>query len=549
MITLRARSPAFPPAKIAILAVAAVFHWIASASLLAGPPRPAPVEAAGAMPSSLDGVLVIDNAAAMRKSAAFQALRDTINDAAPLQGASGDPEKAWSSLADRLGWNRDDAFDRLLGTRVIFVWRARPPAPPAVFPVSGVQWAIVSEVSESCDRRIREKLRVAPRGVVEGHQILSVENGPYELTTHRFPASDDREPGRVALILGPSGDSDLFDEMVRVATAAAVQPIAQTRAFAAALGLPGDVLLMVRLPQNDGPPDPQWGDYLVTAARRAADGWTADLRIRVASATPELRRIPATSATGFKSLKSDCLIAIVETRAPAAETGEPNPIFSVLTGIGIPDDLQALLGSHQALVVRSAPCPPGIAVSLSVDTTDVVRMIKRADEVMARTISSVETQFGRAQQPAPDFHALAPCAIRSMAIDLPAVSPLMGTAFPIVAWGTVSTSEASQADAKAVPGWWTVAVAPAERSTDQAAPTAVACVTDALARGQHDGPAMPWISLGIVRPGEIAESTGPTIPNLGSWREICRRFQSCEWAFWATPEGTIAGTLELKVSP
>src|SRR5438477_394605 len=82
----------------------------------------------------------------------------------------------------------------LLGERVVVATRGG---------ARGRTWAILSEVAPETERRLFDRLQAAPRAIDAGHQILSIEKGAYELTSH---AGTTRTSLRT-IVLGPAGRS------------------------------------------------------------------------------------------------------------------------------------------------------------------------------------------------------------------------------------------------------------------------------------------------------------------------------------------------------
>src|SRR5688572_29821539 len=79
-----------------------------------------PAEAIGHLPRGVELVLVVDNAGAMRQTAPAAALVQALAGAGFIEP---DLQASWEKLAAELGWPAQEAFDRLVGSRLILVVR------------------------------------------------------------------------------------------------------------------------------------------------------------------------------------------------------------------------------------------------------------------------------------------------------------------------------------------------------------------------------------------------------------------------------------------
>ena len=107
----------------------------------------------------------------------------------------------------------DEALEKLLGRRVLIAWRwaevdggrrgggRRAQAEP--------DWVVLSLVSRDAERRIRAKLRPAPREVHAGQAILALEDGRFLLTTRVL----ERDGGAIVM-LAPAAHVALFKDML-----------------------------------------------------------------------------------------------------------------------------------------------------------------------------------------------------------------------------------------------------------------------------------------------------------------------------------------------
>lgn len=530
---------------------------LAPCCAVAAPWQPAgdgPAEAAARLPRAAEFVLVVNDASGIRASTPWRALEQALGRFAPLAHVRKNPSAEWAALARALGWSEDETFDRLLGRRVALL------VTPSGAGGGGASWALVCDVAADTDRRLRERLRAAPRGVVGGRQVLAVENGNYELATR--PASPAAgaargRPERATVILGPSGRPELFDRLLAGEAVAAGESLEGSAALAAARRLGrADVLALARVDEGDSGAQP-WDDFVVVACRRNGSAWTADLVVHQRHSAPALRRVPQSSDGLFQRLADGSLLAVVETRVPDAE-GEASALESLLGALGFPGPMQAVLGDRQALVVRPAPAAPGVAAAVALDTRDVPAMTRMADQFVAGAVDSIERTLrggrggGEPPAPVPDFHAMSPGAVRVLPMvlhDGPAAAFFKG-AGPMVAWSTrgAQTRPGGPEPAdNAGWGWWVLAVSPAAADDDPTAPVLVRSVAAAVG-AEGGGERRGWITRGVMRPAALESALDRSVPDLGSWRGLFGRFESIGWSVWATEQGELEGRWEVRLA-
>lgn len=156
-----------------------------------------------ALPGSLDLVISVQDLTTMRARAGGQALLAFL-------GEVGEWERSTSALTDlglALDLPADRAIDELVGRACVLgvrgAWGSGTPGVRA-------QTMLITGVSEQTERRVRERLKPAPRGLESGLPILALEGGGVELAT--APGADHQ--GR--LLISPRGSTALFDEMLGV---------------------------------------------------------------------------------------------------------------------------------------------------------------------------------------------------------------------------------------------------------------------------------------------------------------------------------------------
>jgi hypothetical protein len=427
------------------------------------PPAECPVAAASAImdiPDDVDLVVVVENGTDLRAS--------PIGDAAARflaeSGIVVDLTKAWKALGDQLGWSTQETFDRLLGKRVVLLSKSLERG-------GDRRWAILSDVSVDTEAMLKEKLQASPRSIVQGHQILTVENGAYELTSHhRGAAASGRGGGgvggggkpkttrvaandRVTLVLGPAGKGELFDEMLAVLSRAG-GPGAATRQVAANNGPigtmsaheiftlacqtgPTEVLVLAALDpalpeaapsgQPRAAPD-RWKDFVLLAGHRDQEvagnlfqkpegsTWRSRIVVRQTARRDELLKIDPSSDAPFRALASGALLAMVQNAPLPDVLGPWAPLTSILSILPIPEDAKKQMSAGQAVSVRTIGDEQRVSCTFARQTVCTEQLARTLDGEMTARLTSIEKQFG-VDAPSPQNYAgVAPNAVRTMAL-------------------------------------------------------------------------------------------------------------------------------------
>lgn len=616
----RSRARALVPA---LALTAAVAVGIVGAALWlrhgAGPAQPTPATALrpaartpadvlGSLPDDIDLAVIVDHAANLRASPVGASAIRLLDDA----GALKDLQAAWTALAQQLGWGTGEAFDRLLGRRVVLVSKAIPGT-------SERRWAILSDVTPDTEARLRERLEAAPRAVDKGHQILSLEKGQYELTAHRrTPAVPGAkgDAGEVTLVFGPAGRAELFDQMVGVLAGGAPAPLAGHDVHAQAARL-GDAEALVaasfeppRPHDADAPGEPtaphapaaavrpRWTDFVVLAggrddsALRASPGaapgtaWRSRVILRDASRRDELASVSTSSDAAFRALSEGSLLAVVQNAPLPVALGPVAPLDSVLGWLPLPDRAKALTGDGQALALRAAG-PDGaelVAGTVALRTPATRALAEVLDPAIARGVKTFEERLGVATPSPPDFGGIAPAAARVVDITAAPTGPLsiLSSRPLVVAWAYPPLAGADAADgaprvvpaslaspaAPDRPGWWVMTIgqtAPAPGPGQLQAlrppgspPPAPSPTPAELVR--HDAAALTspgtdaaetarWIALASARPAALEALIPTAIPDIRGFRSLLRRFDDVGLKLHITEEGDVMGDLSLRLAP
>lgn len=507
---------------------------------------------AGRMPRSAELIVVFEGAAALRRSALWEALIPALGDTSALADT-------WTRLAQTLGWTPEETFDRVLGSRVALVVQGLPDHAGFLGGVGDgpadagaeARWALISEVSADTERRLLERLAASPRNIVQGCQLLAVERGTYELAIYRPRGQAEAKP-RSMLILAEAKNAALLDEMIGVLTDGAAAPMRGTPAHRALVGLGrADVAVLYRWPQSAGD---AWSDYASVAIRREhGETWSTSLSVHDAALAPDLLKIPVGSDAAFHALGEDALAVIVETRVSGGDQDAPesDPAGVVLRMLGIPPPVQERLGPRQVLVVAENSPPgrsaAGMSVAVALELMDIPGAAPECDRYLALLASSLEGEDETGQGVGvPDFGGVAPGAVRSVPLRCTPGSLcrlLCGDAPPAEMRGDAAWTFAETGQAPGH-GWWVIAAAPGGTDEEGAAGL-VRRVTADLMRGPSDAGAQArWISQGMLRPVAILRRLGATAPA----QEILGRLRELSWSVRATETGALEGTVQIKMS-
>lgn len=400
----------------------------------AGGEDPDVLDAANRAPSEAEFTLIIENAAEIRRGPAGRAWTTLIASLFSMTKTA----DAWAELADRLELDTDTAFDRMLGQRVIFVWSGLE---------SPVDWALLSDVAEATEARLRRKLDLAPRKIIADRPVLSLEHG-------RFQLSIGRSDRGAALLLGPSNGSEMFDRLARSLGGDRVGGLAGTpefRDFRDRLGPPeGRVLVFARLPEGVG----RWAgamidpDGLKTNIRYAAKG-----KRLVGDTTRPI------SMSRWRELAKGSLVAVTEPspdRDDAAKQGLP---VGLLPRLRFGEQTEDLWGGRLMMTLRPGESAP-LAVAAGVEVERVDRIAEPGDAAMASLASWLRARFADDNDSRDlNFGGMFPSAPRSISItrqnvqgDVGGVTALFGPNNLSLHWG-YRPLEKQDGDR----GWWVVA--------------------------------------------------------------------------------------------
>ncbi|MCC6661775.1 MAG: hypothetical protein IT437_12915 [Phycisphaerales bacterium] len=521
-------------------------RWAAAILIpVLGAAGPAPAQP-DARPSGTEVTVIVREGARQRSSPAGGALAALAADSGRLSDLS----VAWSEFAAELGWSTPQAFDALLGSRVMVVLRGLTPAGAA-------HWALLSEVTSDAEKRLISALRPAPRGTVGGYTVLAIEHGRYELAIARGGWRDD-SPHPAVILLAPARDRDLFDALIPALSA--------PRFGGEAEG--GDAAVTIRRP---APPAFDGGLPRTSTVTLSATldpdgaGWTCRLLGDAGAVSP----ITPWSTAAFEGLQRDGMVAVMGV------LGAP-PLTELGRWLGVPSvSLPAgpAVGERVALVVRESGAralmpalasgavraaahrdagSASLAVTLAIEARDLPALIPTADTLSASLVPFLNGQGSAPVATAVEFDTgLRERSVR--AVDLFPAKGSLAAGFsphPMLTWAFARSRPSFQrlAGVKSgddgAPGWWVLSLSSGEAA---AACTPSESVRDLLSREMPDPLQVQRLSVGMVRPALL--ESAPGLPEAltdalrgGRWVESIR------WDSWLRADGRAEGEVRVRMN-
>lgn len=407
-------------------------------------------------PESADFVVVVDDASAHLGGEAGAALRGMAGSAL----ARSELPRAWSSLSARLGMGEREAFDALLGRRVVFAMARGKDGEESR------GWVALSWVRMDAAARLKKRLDVAPRKLAAGGAVFSVENGRYELTMTR------REDWAV-VALGPSSSPALLES--------ATMSLALERDGGGVCAhREGDLLVRARGPQQEE----MWVELLASLEGVELEG-------EVSAAIPDgdelVEPLRVWKRSTWAALAEGALAAFIEW-APARR-GEGSIVADLLRETGLlelGDEAGALLGQRVALAAYPAE-GGGVHLAAGIESVDVGALAEAGDAAMSEMLAWLGV--GEVDLGGLDWRAARVVNAEGSG-PLRALTPQERAALWAV-WSFSGGTDAMEAPEGA--GWWIVG------TSRDAHERATAALTD----DSRVDEARPWHSLGMVRPAAI----------------------------------------------
>jgi hypothetical protein len=455
-------------------------------------------------------------------------------------GAWSRTAEAWGEIARALGLTPDAALDEIVGSQVVFAMRGLDAS-------GGPEHALLCEVSADTERRLRERLRPAPRALQQRLPILALENGAFDVSTWIPPASG----GRARLLVTPRGSERFFDDLLPALRDASPSAALRGTPSLAALGTlpPGALGVLSRRPGGAASEE----RYLAASIRVDGPAVTAEmlatrdmvLPVRVPGAVLEARAPDAWPSHAADFLAQDATLLVVGSPREQpldldADLGggrvRTTMLLSLLGMLQLPPSLErridgvALVGVHE--IDPSADA--GFAISIAIPARDIEAYAPMAD----RWGVSLAGDEGLELPPAP----LDSVRVLSVAGERSPV--LSGLARPggSIAW--------TYARAPGTPeGWWVLHIRMA-RGDEARAAEAARALAERLERPLDARD--PGLFRLLIRPARLTtllrrdRAPGPDAPSdaLRVFRWI-DRFES---TLWRAEAGLVRGRITLRVS-
>lgn len=452
-------------------------------------------------------LVVIDNARGAKGTpmgAAIAGIADQIL-------AQGRAERAWADFAQRLGWTTAQAFDEIFGTRVMLVMRGLDQPEP--------QWALLGDVSAEAERRLRERLDVAPRNLVRGHAVMSVERGEYELTSER--AGD-----RAVLLFAPAVQPSLLDDLLPLLGKDGGGRLLMGREKPGAdAAAPPRLLLTFRAPDN-----PRNTVGLVGVAT------AAEFRGRIIVEGPQAQCAgvvppPYAAEAAWRRLITDdtlCAVSLAQG-APGAPRADPSlPMWAEGRVIDFAPEHSGLIGRNVALVLRRG-AEAVFSVAGAAELTDARAAAPLGDALMARMLQGLGVE-------GQDFGGVAPEADRVSSLGVASIGTMRAIQGATVRWSfLVAPGQPGAAASRG--GWW---VAGSEGS-------AYVDLRKSLTDPAPHDPDAP-ISRGLIRPSAMLDAIGGFNLPLPRVAGAVAPIETVEWWMRREADERMSGEMLVRVA-
>lgn len=546
-MTARQFSPRFGALARRVCALAAA-AWLAQAPALAREQDLGDV--VSRLPDSVEFVAALDNAATLRTGLGDSPLMLALS-------SVGRPARvidAWTELSNDLGMTGAEAFDLLLGRRVVFLASGLKAGD------AQTRWALLSELDPVTERRLRVDLGAVPRRLIAGQPVLELEHGNFLMATSsgrlRCAGEGRFEPSldSTILLLAPSEDRELFEAMLPLLHCqAAGRPLADLPGGAAVRTLPtGDAVFLWRMPDPLLAPD----RFIAASASVEAGVWRMHAiagppRGWVPNTDPE--QIAPWSPDTLATLPDKPALAVMGLRSMVQEArAMVLPLVSPFIPEPDPAELDDLLGDRSIVAVwlhaaEAGEAASGAEVLCATESREIEALAERAQHLLrdmhadARPNSEAMT----IQQDSSPAGALS--GVRTVRITRTNSGARGEPGAPEINWAFVP----EQGHQGRGPGWWVVHLGPTG-----AASTPPQGLNPAPSRNSLESPVPPrrYLHAGFARPMELlgtADAGGGGQPGVGqmpgasAFSLLMSRIDLLEWAVWASED---ARTLEAELT-
>lgn len=533
--------------RVALLGLAArlLLPWCALC-ITPGAGAQGVLESAKLVPTDVSVFVAVDKPAALRHSQVGRFA------AALIDGVAGFTQTfdAWGRLSTELSLSPAQAFDELLGNRVVFALSRERPDLAAIAAPSTSEltdslgaWLLMSEVSAPTAARLTQRLKPMPRDLIAGTTVLSVENGRFLLGLAKRGDSD-----RFTLMVVESGHAELLATALREAASGPATSLWSLPAIAdlKPLAQGADAVAFVDLRAV--------GD--MAGGRGAISGWIggtlrqSDRGIAVQTVTfaPETGLGAAEAPDGafltearcddrgwspeaFEKLASTAVFASVESNAAVSGPDWSKSFNAAAALIGLPADFPVQAGLTGRIVSLVTAGNQGMFdAALAIESEKIGTLPALGDREIARAVATASrASNGDASAPTAtadaagyDFGGLAPEAMRTLDISSLA-RPALSTVWPdgaklVWRYLPLRPGEAPAPAPADRSGWWFIGLGE----------SAVEALAEVDLSRRACEPPVQWISMVSARPGAVLSR----LEDLGA--PIARPLEPLRWVQRAT---------------
>ena len=498
-----------------------------------------PITSIAQLPASIDVVVVIEEAAALRASGAGGAIIGALVDTGLLAKTA----RSWEELASSLEWTPGEAFDELFGRRVVLAFDEthRP---------SGPRWVVVADVDEPTQARIRKKLKLAPRTVANSVRVLAGERGRFRLAV--IPG----QPGSgiSSLLIAPIDHQDFFYQTLKALTDpdSDMARLGDVTGYHQLQKLERRPLSVLIQPAGDAEEPDTF--FALSAKYVGADwiaNWSGSLSLLGISSdvAHDLRPWPWRA---FDRISEDAFLAVmgVTGRVQSDKLGSLGRFATGLLSVGSAASTFWDAGPVQMFAIHRTSTPS--AAGADMDPVSQIGLIIAAqsahpgdaaaiDEALAKFIASVSEPASQSQL---NLKGTFPNAVRSVKID-----PGAGTAFAwlhaegeglTISWSQTQTSHETSHDA-----WWIVQISGSQNA--QAPRSRLNSVADEFARVEGYPLSAKRISMGVIKPRELVDWLTDLGMDATGELAMFRDIEKLRWDAWINDENLIEGQARLTV--
>lgn len=154
------------------------------------------------LPDTVDAAAVLDNPGGrLLLAPGGRAVIEAFDRSAVFVGT----RRAWSSLAQTLGYTEDEAARALLGGRVVVAWSGlHEGGTLGAVLAADSRWVMIAEIDADTARAARSRLGAVPRRVVGGRTVYSIDSGRVGMAVIDRGAT-------ASVVLAPNAAGTLFD--------------------------------------------------------------------------------------------------------------------------------------------------------------------------------------------------------------------------------------------------------------------------------------------------------------------------------------------------